>query len=1025
MFPSLCQKIGLSLLLAFAPAFALSAGETSIPGFVPEHRNGRTAFRSYGPDDGLSSMGINQLTQDREGFLWAGTDIGAFRYDGQRFLHLSRRDGLHADTVSFLWADPKGGVWVSSGNGLVRVQGTQVQRLEAKAGLPEWTAFSMARDDRGRLWIAMGKQGLFREDRMDHFEKVPTSPRPWVVTYAPRHGGMFVFGPEDRGLFYAQDGSTRAFSRKEGLGLEPLAALEDGEGRLWLLDRNGLSYKGLSDAAFRPFSHPVVATGGQVRTLTGDGKGGLWVATVAGLLHIQGQRYRVLNAGSGLPTHSATTALVDREGSLWVAFGGLYRELGLGAWSNQTTADGLPTDLVWTLLRDAKGRLWAGTERGLAVQDGPRWKPVAGTESLPVFSLIPEPDGSLLASGTGLDIFYVDPTGRSVLRHRLPGLDALKVGGIKLLRSRTGHIWAVAGNELLRLTHSGRTLKVEARLSPPAGNTLSADVLLEDREGRLWIAGGTGLFEFHQGQWRRYGQKEGLLSDALGGLAEAPDGSLVTCYRDTLGVTRLRLEKAGIRVLQHLRETTGELPTDAIFSVHVDGSGQLWLNTNIGAVLVQEKGYRTFGRASGLINQDMVQGAFFPDPQGGVWFGSSGGLVFFDANRFPWGLAAPKPNLSGLRFGTKDLSGKVTDLLRVQPKDNTFEVQLGCLSYSMEKAFQYESRLAGLEEEWRADVIPQARYTALPPGRYQYQARVLFDGRVGPETTLDFEVLPRWYQTWIFRILAGLSLIPLIGGISAWRNRRLRTQNERLEALVSARTLQLEEANRQLEDQMLHDPLTGLYNRRFLTLTLPEQMARIVRELEGAKDQVRPFLGGHPMAFLLLDVDHFKRVNDEHGHGAGDEVLIELAKRFREATRDTDTVIRWGGEEFLVVARQLGNSDPATLAERLRSAVESRPFVLEGGVSLSLTVSVGFCPFPLGNRLPTMAWDKAVMLADRALYAAKRSGRNRWIGLDEGPAFDADELAAFAGHPDIPGLLQRNLLHGVSQHNEVPSEAWL
>lgn len=1021
MFPALCRNLGLSVLLTLA----LGAGEIPLPGFVQEPRIGRTAFRSYGPDEGLSSMGINQLAQDREGFLWVGTDIGAFRYDGQRFLQLSRREGLPADTVGLLWADPNGGVWVGAGNGLVRVRGTQVQRMEAKTGLPEWTALSMARDDGGRLWIAMGKQGLYREDATDHFVKVPTSPRPWVVAFAPRHGGTLVLGPEDRGIFYAKDGSTQVFSRKDGLGHEPVAALEDGEGRLWVLDKNGLSYKGISDTAFRPFAHPMVATGGQVRTLTGDGKGGLWVATVAGLLHIQGQRYRVMGSQSGLPTQSAATALVDREGSLWVAFGGLYRELGLGAWSNQTTADGLPTDLVWTLLRDAKGRLWAGTERGLAIQDGLRWKPMPGTESLPVFSLIPEPDGGLLASGTGLDIFYVDPAGRSVLRHRLPGLDPLKVGGIKLLRSRTGHIWAAAGNELLRLTHEGRTLKVEARLSPPMGSSISADVLLEDREGRLWIAGGTGLFEFHQGQWRRYGQAEGLLSDALGGLVEAPDGSLLACYRDTLGVTRLRRETAGVRVLQHLREATGELPTDAIFSVHVDRSGRVWLNTNIGAVLLQERGYRTFGRASGLFNQDMVQGAFFHDPKGGVWFGSSGGLVIFDPDRYPWSLPAPKPSLALLRFGTKEFSGKVTDLIRVPPKDNTFEVQLGYLSYSMEKSFRYESRLDGLEEAWRADVIPQARYTALPPGRYQYQVRVSYDGRVGPMTTLDFEVLPRWYQTWVFRILAGLSLIPLIGGISAWRNRRLRTQNERLEALVSARTLQLEQANRQLEDQMLHDPLTGLYNRRFLTLTLPEQMARIVRELEGAKDQVRPFLGGHPMAFLLLDVDHFKRVNDEHGHGAGDQVLVELAKRFREATRDTDTVIRWGGEEFLVVARQLGNSDPATLADRLRTAVESRPFELEGGVALSLTVSVGFCPFPLGNRLPTMAWDKAVMLADRALYAAKRSGRNRWIGLDEGPAFDADELAAFAGHPDIPGLLHRNLLHGLSQYHEVPDEAWL
>lgn len=1019
MITILGRIVGLCMLLALH----LGAGEPSIPGFAETRRMGRTVFRSYGPDEGLSSLGINHLAQDQDGYLWLGTDLGLFRYDGHRFLHLSKKDGLPADTVSFLWADPKGGLWASSGTGLARVVGTRIQRADGRDGLPESAVLSLARDASNRLWVAMGRKGLYREDQPGHFIKVAESPRPWVLAWAPRHGGMFVFGPQDKAAFFKGDALVQSWTHQDGLGLNPAAALEDGEGRLWVLDGAGLFYKTLTDTRFRPFRHPVVAPGGQARNLVPDGQGGLWAATVSGLLHIRGDAYLALGAGSGLPTQFAATALVDREGSFWYAAGGLFRELGFGTWTNHTTADGLPNELVWNLLRDAKGRLWAGTERGLAVLEGTTWRGLPGTESLTAFSLIPEPDGGLLASGTGLDIFQVDPSARGVRVHRLPGLDPLKAGTVRLLRSRAGQLWAAAGNDLMRLTWKGGTFQADQRVSPPDGLQMSADVMLEDREGRFWIAGSSGLFQFHQGRWARFGKKDGLLDDSLGGMVETPEGNLLVCYRDSLGVTRLKGDGTGIRILRHYRETARDLPTDAIFSVHVVPSGHIWLNTNLGAVQLQEGSYRTFGRASGLLNEDMVQGAFFADPKGGLWFGSSGGLVHFDHERYPWELPLPQPRLSSVRFGTRAVAAGESLPLRIRPQDSTFETQIGCVSYSREKAIRYESRLDGLEEDWRVESIAQARYAALPPGRYQYQVRALFDGKAGPITTLGFEVLPRWYQSWLFRGLLGLSLIPLTLGVSAWRNRRLRAHNEELEGLVSARTLQLEEANRMLEDQMLHDPLTGLYNRRFLGLTMPEQMARITRELEGGKG--RPFLGGHPMAFFLLDVDHFKRVNDEHGHGAGDQVLVELAARFREATRDSDTVIRWGGEEFLVVARQMGTSDPATLAERLRRCVESKPFPIDGGLQLSLTLSVGFCPFPLSNRLPTMPWDKAVMLADRALYAAKRSGRNRWIGLDEGPAFDAEELAAFAGHPDIPGLLRRKLLHGLTQTDEVPDSAWV
>jgi diguanylate cyclase (GGDEF)-like protein len=207
---------------------------------------------------------------------------------------------------------------------------------------------------------------------------------------------------------------------------------------------------------------------------------------------------------------------------------------------------------------------------------------------------------------------------------------------------------------------------------------------------------------------------------------------------------------------------------------------------------------------------------------------------------------------------------------------------------------------------------------------------------------------------------------------------------------------------------------------------MPEQVAQALRLVSPGKTRkARPVFPDHPLLFILLDLDHFKRVNDEHGHEAGDAVLRSLGTLLQDLMRESDTISRWGGEEFLIVARQVGLGDPATLAERIRKAVEKNPVTLESGTVLNISVSIGFCPFPLGYEATELTWEKAIMLADRALYAAKRSGRNGWIGLGEGPAFCPIALMDAAGHPDIPDLIARGILHIEHSFEEMGKDAWI
>lgn len=192
------------------------------------------------------------------------------------------------------------------------------------------------------------------------------------------------------------------------------------------------------------------------------------------------------------------------------------------------------------------------------------------------------------------------------------------------------------------------------------------------------------------------------------------------------------------------------------------------------------------------------------------------------------------------------------------------------------------------------------------------------------------------------------------------REKALAEANEQLEARVAERTAALAKANAALEQLALHDGLTGLHNRRAGDLRLAEELVRHQRQ-------------SRPLGLLLCDIDHFKRINDVHGHAVGDAVLQAVAQQLRTTVRASDVVTRHGGEEFLVLLPDTDEAGLAAVAEKLRAAVEACAPAPVGRVTMSLGGAVA----PGG----AVAADELLRRADRALYAAKDAGRNR-VRLD-------------------------------------------
>jgi len=269
----------------------------------------------------------------------------------------------------------------------------------------------------------------------------------------------------------------------------------------------------------------------------------------------------------------------------------------------------------------------------------------------------------------------------------------------------------------------------------------------------------------------------------------------------------------------------------------------------------------------------------------------------------------------------------------------------------------------------------------------------------------------------------------------AARARELQATNRELSRAVAAleaaqrelidRHHELQKANERIQELSLTDPLTGLRNRRFLTQVIDKAVAESLRaharpaSAAGASDAAPP---GRDLLFFLLDVDYFKHINDRYGHAIGDSVLVEVAARLREATRGEDLLVRWGGEEFLIVARHARREEAPIIAERLLNSLREAPIRLPCGDLLRCTASLGVASFPervtpwmapaVGSgeeadadvgtdadsadapikrldeagsdgfacRSESGSWERALERADTALYEAKRLGRDRWVG---------------------------------------------
>jgi diguanylate cyclase (GGDEF)-like protein len=211
---------------------------------------------------------------------------------------------------------------------------------------------------------------------------------------------------------------------------------------------------------------------------------------------------------------------------------------------------------------------------------------------------------------------------------------------------------------------------------------------------------------------------------------------------------------------------------------------------------------------------------------------------------------------------------------------------------------------------------------------------------------------------------------------------KLKDELENKEQSLRWHSLELQRKNLELQEISFTDALTGVWNRRYLEEILPAEAGQVLRNYERARSSDIRKLEHRDLIFIMVDVDFFKQVNDLHGHPAGDRFLQRVAERLARVVRKSDVLVRWGGEEFLIMSRSADPAGTPAFCERILDIMASEPFDLGHGVRVRKTCSVGWAPFPWSRgAYEALCAEETIELADAALYRAKAGGRNQGVGI--------------------------------------------
>ena len=997
-------RIAIAALLVLACACqAAAGGRAQVAGRDDLDGIGWLPSEVFDVGEGLPDPAVNAIATLPNGQVWLGTMRGLARMNGARIVPEAGPGDVLTHSILDLAATPRGnlfasvegdgvllregGVWRSIGSPFgaertqrlrVFVDGKRERVFATGAGVAEWTGddwehwplpdalsgreiFDVAFEPGNAgypstLWVASFGQGLYRcrdnaacvpvaidaagprsdEIRVLHLEARPDGSQAlWVGMYG---GGLARL---QHGAWTRWHGANSALPSDLVIDFE-LVTARDGDTEAWIGTRGGLAIL-RHDHDWNTGDPRIPQLHERVRSVlhTRDSQGVpvVWVGSDTGAVRtrLEGPWRLVSRLGSGgngiwgLWVDSAT----DGSDRIWLASDGdgvaSYED---GRWKRYLRADGLPNDNVRSVMRvpggNGDGTIWAGTWGGQVAR-------LVGER----FVELPTPwpktpgDAASLLLADGKDVWV------GTREHGLARWDGARWQ------------WFAPGNGMPAWVYAA------VRHGPD-----------------LWFStADRGLARYRNGKWRFHGSDIGLPADRFYDLRLIPsaDGDPVLWMGSSnSGLLRIDVSNPDQpRLLP--QDALPSLPVTKVYGAVSDGKGDIVVCTDYGISgwRATKSGYTTttYHRQDGIPHDECNGGALRTDRSGRVWIGTIGGAAVYT----PSAGMPRKP--SPLLLTEVSVDGKPTTLadgeLQLPRPGSALEIRYELATGEKEAASRYRVMAPGESAQPAWEAADSHVFARLPAGRQHVRIEAVdFAGVAAAPLEFDVIVPQEWWSTPLWRGIQAIIGLLLLWGFLKLRERHLRQREEELRDMVQERTAQLQmrsielrAANDELRRLSYTDPLTGLGNRRRLFETLDLQWRDAARKRES-------------LALLLIDLDHFKRFNDAHGHQAGDVRLQQAAQVVLSHLPDGASAARYGGEELCVLLPGHDTTAAAQVAEQIRLAIANLPTeaALPRIDGIVVTASIGVAAGVPGlEQRP----DVLIARADRALYAAKGAGRNR------------------------------------------------
>ena len=942
------------------------------------------------PADGIKMpYEMYDIVEDAEGFLWIATTRGLARYDGHdlTYYRVSRYPELLSNKPTLLFRDSRERMYVASARGVAVYDGRDF-RTVLTGSKSTARVHAIAEDGDGDIWLG-SDEGIVLWDgnAIQPFAIDGAVDRVHALHW--QDGRMYAGG---RGRVVAiGNTSVDVIELPAALAGHDVGYLEFHDGALWGSTPGGL-FSIVGDRAVA-FTDEALA-GLRFDVLLSDRDGNLWFGTdsMIGRIRPDGSVEIPESGAEAMGFAPEFSSIIeDSQGQIWTT----SRFFGLGGMRDTPVGrlsyyEGLDSTNVTATTASGDQRLVVATDAGVSFVDGKTVTPIVSGEF--------EGDSAILSMAWDE-------------RRRL-----LWLGTASVLRA-----WDLDAGDWA---------------SPSGGDIGSAvNAIAVDGSGRVWAGTDDGLFQFADDALVPVLKTGGVAVESLlpaagdelwlgteNGIRRIADGVVVdveTGQADTFGSVVAIEELPGDRVVAVSADNglligdgvrwsaigeDGGVPPEQLMALETFGD-TLWLVTSSGIFrtrvaesapvpaqldfepLATYELYRG-GASAGCCRGRNDASAKLLD--GRIFAATDDGIVFIAADAPVAATAPPVPYLRRAVYaGTAHALGEGGGFTLDESTSN-LRIDYSAVQLFRDEQVEFRHRLVGLDDDWiDAGRVREVRYQGLPPGDYRFELQASFNPGAWSETvTTTFTREPAITETAWFRAALWLGTIVVAVTLLWLRMTQTRTRHRRLEKEIRERTgalralnAELKASNAELEQVNQTDSLTGLVNRRYLDhgLRTGELGASIAPE----------------GLLIIIDIDYFKRINDAYGHIAGDDVLCQFAEVLRSATRQTDLVARWGGEEFILICNCPGN-DPVALLDRIAGEIRDHRFQVGHRRDLEVTCSIGAVGYPLAGddsidaRMPVL-----IELADASLYAVKSGGRDGWALLtpEDGADFDAIDLS--------------------------------